>query len=246
MKLLIVIPAYNEGDIIQESIETVYEYCGKHFLSYDWKIVVSDNASTDTTQEKVVSLTRTFPRFEYLYVGQKGKGIAIRTAWEKYDADVSCFMDADLSTDISALTPLVNAITHDRYDVACGSRYERGSLVIRSSKRKCVSFFYRLLLKSVFHTHIKDAPCGFKAINQEVKKRVLPLVENNEWFFDSELVIIAEKMKYKIREIPVMWHDIQDIKRVSKVKIFSLGLEYLKNVLGLRKRLLVTRKKAKK
>ncbi len=237
MKILIAVPAYNEEKIIRKNIILLYLYMEKNFSAYDWSIVVSDNNSKDATKDIVLDEARTRARLKYFFVAEKGKGIAIRRAWEAYDADIYCFMDADLSTDLEALPLLIGAIEKNGYDVACGSRTHKDSRVERSGMRKFVSFGYKMILKLVFGLSVGDAPCGFKAINRTIKEKVLPLVEDDGWFFDSELIILSEKSGYKIQEIPVHWSGQEEAGRVSKVNIFSLSFEYIKKVFELRQRL---------
>ena len=237
MKILIAVPAYNEEKIIRKNIILLYLYMEKNFSAYDWSIVVSDNNSKDATKDIVLDEARTRARLKYFFVAEKGKGIAIRRAWEAYDADIYCFMDADLSTDLEALPLLIGAIEKNGYDVACGSRTHKDSRVERSGMRKFVSFGYKMILKLVFGLSVGDAPCGFKAINRTIKEKVLPLVEDDGWFFDSELIILSEKSGYKIQEIPVHWSGQEEAGRGSKVNIFSLSFEYIKKVFELRQRL---------
>jgi len=237
MKILIVLPAYNEEKIIRKNIILLYSYMEKSFSAYDWRVVISDNNSKDATKDIVLDEARTRARLKYFFVAEKGKGIAIRRAWEAYDADIYCFMDADLSTDLEALPRLIGAIEKDGYDISCGSRTHKDSRVERSGMRKFVSFGYRIMLRFVFHLSISDVPCGFKAINNNIKDHILPKVQSNEWFFDSELIILSEKSGYKIQEIPVHWSGQEEAGRASKVNIFSLSFEYIKKVLELRQRL---------
>ncbi len=233
MKILIVLPAYNEEKIIRKNIIILYSYMEKNFPAYDWNIIVSDNNSKDTTKDIVLDTAISHARLKYFFVPEKGKGVAIRRAWEAHDADIYCFMDADLSTDIEALPLLIGAIEKDGYDVACGSRTHKDSKVERSGVRRLVSFGYRIILKLAFSLSVGDAPCGFKAINNNIKKYILPKVQNNEWFYDSELIILSEKSGYKIQEIPVHWNGQEEAGRVSKVNIFSLSIEYIKKVFEL-------------
>lgn len=237
MKLLIAIPAYNEEKIIRENIIKLYQYLQSHCSQYTFTIVVSDNGSTDATKHIIVDLSQSMPEVKYMLVEQKGKGIAIRSAWSEFEADIYCFMDADLAVDLEALPGLIAAIADEKFDIACGSRYHKDSQVNRTFARKIISFGYRILLKIVFQLRVKDAPCGFKAINQKIKAEVLPKVKNSEWFFDSELVILAEKLGYKIKEVPVRWEEKQEKGRKSRVNVFSLALEYIKKALELKKRL---------
>lgn len=237
MRLLIAIPAYNEEKIIQKNVLALCQFCNVRMSQYDWMCVVADNSSTDATGAIITKLSLDMPRVKYMLVEKRGKGIAIRQAWSKYESDIYCFMDADLAVDIEALPKLISAIAEEHYDMACGSRFHKDSQVRRSFVRKIISLGYRFLLRLFFQLKIKDAPCGFKAINQKIKAEILPKVKNNEWFFDSELVILAERLGYKIKEIPVRWEEKDEKGRKSRVSIFSLSIEYLKKALELKKRL---------
>lgn len=242
MNILVVVPAYNEEKVIGKNVLKIYEFLKKFFLQDSWKVVVADNNSSDLTKEIVLGLSKKYKEIEYFFVPKKGKGLAIRLAWEKYDADVYCFMDADLSTDLEALPRLISSVGQKGYDMACGSRFHKDSIVKRSFIRKIVSIGYLMFLRLVLHVKINDAPCGFKAINNIVKKDVLPQVKNNGWFFDSELLIFTEKLGYRIIDIAVKWEEKEEHGRESKVHIVSLSLEYIRKVIELRKFFLTLRK----
>lgn len=235
MKISIAIPAYNEEKIIKDNLLVVYDFCQANFDS-DFEIVVADNVSTDRTGAIVKALTPVHPEIKYLYVPQKGKGNAVYSAWQNSSADVLCFMDADLATDLSALPKLIAEINLGN-DVVLGCRYLIGSRVDREFSRKIVSQIYRLTVKIILGTKIKDLPCGFKAISTGVKNDLLGKIISRDWFFDSELAIMAEKSGYKIREIPITWRETRTLENKSRVNIFKVGLEYIKELLKLRKRI---------
>ena len=204
MKVLIVIPVYNEEKIIINNLKQLFQYLEENLADYDYQVVIADNVSTDQTALLVKNLSATLANLEYLYISQKAsKGAAVIKAWQKYqnDFDVFCFMDADLATDLEALLPLVKAIEYDGYDLAIGSRYLKDSKVKRTFSRKIFSLTYRLFLKIFLGTKIKDFPCGFKAVNQKIVKEIIPQIKNQTWFFDSEMLYLAEKAGYKIKEI---------------------------------------------
>ncbi|NUM25919.1 MAG: glycosyltransferase family 2 protein [Candidatus Buchananbacteria bacterium] len=236
MKVLIVIPAYNEETLIQSTVERVVSFASKN-LTVDWEVVVADNQSTDQTALIVQSLAAKFFQVKYLMVPVRGKGAAIRAGWNNFSADVYCFMDADLATDLAALPALIDGLASG-YDLAVGSRYHPDSLVKRSLTRRVFSLGYRLALRLLVGLRVKDAPCGFKAINSKIKENLLPHVQNDQWFFDSELLILAAHQGYRIKEIPVIWQDPREGSDKSRVKPWSLALAYLKHVLELRKRLM--------
>jgi glycosyltransferase involved in cell wall biosynthesis len=235
MKVLIVLPVYNEEKILAGNVKRIVDFCRQN-LSQSWQLVLADNHSTDQTARLSRQLAKSNEDVKYLYTEKRGKGRAIKSAWQQFSADIYCFMDADLATDLSALPELIKRI-ESGFDLAAGCRYLPASKVSRSFFRKIFSFSYRLVLWLFLKCKIKDAPCGFKAINQKVKDRVLPLVEDGQWFFDSELIILASRLGFKIAEIPVVWQDFREADDKSKVKPISLGWQYLRQVLNLRKRL---------
>src|SRR3989344_2606335 len=196
MKVLIVIPAFNEESILKQSVLKIFDFC-KNNLSGAYQIIIADNKSTDKTAKIAQGLAQRLRPVDYLYVNVKGKGAAIRSGFNKYSADIYCFMDADLATDLSALPLLIKGINQG-WDVVIGSRFAKESKVKRSLLRKIFSRGYHAVAKVFLNLKIKDLPCGFKGINAKVKENVLPQVRNNEWFFDSELVVLAEKQGYKV------------------------------------------------
>lgn len=251
MKILIVLPAYNEQQVLEQNTIKLYNYCQEDqnhpcTLSLDrlgagswkggdtWQILIVDNDSFDKTQEIGRKLADTYSQIEYLRLDTKGKGLAIRKGWESREADVYVFMDADLSTDLSGLKPLIEAVAEQGYDIACGSRKLKESKIKRSLLRDLFSWGYSFLVRLVFSLKIKDLPCGFKAVNREVVEKVAPQIKSNAWFFDSELVILASQQGYKVKEIPVKW---QEAERESRLEVVSLSWEYLRNVVGLKRRL---------
>jgi len=235
MKVVIALPAYNEEKIIESNIIKLAEFATKNIVD-EWIIIIADNASLDNTAEIAMRLALESSFIKYLFVPQKGKGRAIKAAWESEKADIYIFMDADLSTDISALPKLIEKIKAGN-DLAVGSRYLVDSKVTRSIWRIAFSRFYFIILKILIGLKSSDAPCGFKAINNKTKEIILPQIENMEWFFDSELLILSEKNQLKISEIPVIWQDIRESNDKSRVNPFAVGWDYLKEVIKLKKRL---------
>lgn len=235
MKIVIVVPAYNEEKILANNISRLADYCIKNIID-DWCIIIADNASSDKTSVVAKELVKINTRIKYLFISQKGKGRAIREAWNSIEADIYIFMDADLASDLKSLPDLISAIKGGS-DLAIGSRYILGSEVKRSFLRFVFSKFYHLILRVILGFKVSDAPCGLKAINQKIKKEVLPEVRNQEWFFDSELVILAERKKYKISEVPIAWREARVGEDKSRVNPIVVGFGYLHEVLKLRKRL---------
>jgi glycosyltransferase involved in cell wall biosynthesis len=224
-----VIPVYNEAHVLEKSIGTLAAFLEEH-LPYDWRIVVADNASTDATLEVAKEIADNHRRVNVLHLDQKGRGRALKAAWLGSDADVLSYMDVDLSTDIRSYPALVRAVAEEGYDVATGSRLARGARIKRSLKRDVISRGYNLLIKVGFRTRFSDAQCGFKAISQRAARELLPRIENNEWFFDTELLILAERRGFRIKDIPVRWIEDADTRvNIRKTVVEDLqGLWRLK------------------
>jgi glycosyltransferase involved in cell wall biosynthesis len=237
MNLNITLPCYNEEKILKKNVLFLFDFLKRNITTDQWQIIIADNRSSDKTAEIAKKLAKIYPQIQYLAVLQKGKGVAIRAGWQRFPADLYIFMDADLATDLSALPNLIKAIQEKNYDLVIGSRFHSYSQVKRGILRKFISYCYNIVRKALLRSTVSDAPCGFKAVNQKIIKEILPQVQNNQWFFDSELVILAEKQGYKIKEIPIKWEDIREEQDKSRVKVISLGLDYFKNLVKLRKRL---------
>jgi glycosyltransferase involved in cell wall biosynthesis len=230
MNLDIVIPVYNEEHVLEGSIDTLRSYLRESGFPYTWRIVIADNASTDGTRALADRLAGLFDDVEALQVPQKGRGRALRTAWLESDADAACFMDVDLSTDLAALLPLARAVLEEGYDVSTGSRMTRGSQITRSLRREITSRGLILLIKLLFLSKLSDTQCGFKAITRQAARELVPRVENNEWFFDTELLLLAEKGGYRVKDVPVRWVEDPD----SRVNVLKTVLEDLAGLLRMR------------
>ncbi len=226
----VVIPVYNEEKDLPRSIASLHGFLERH-LPYKWRILVADNGSTDSTLTTAQRLSQEYPRVACLHLEQKGRGRALLKAWLQSDADIVSYMDVDLATDLEAFPKLVDAIAKEGYDIAIGSRLLPGAQVInRTLKREITSRSYNLLIKAMFLVRFRDAQCGFKAISHKAAQRLLPLIKDRGWFFDSELLILAEKNGYRTKEVPVKWTDDPD----SRVNVVKTAYGDLKGLLRLR------------
>ena len=224
----IVVPVYNEEAALARSICRLHRFLGEEF-PYAWRIVVADNASTDTTLAVAETLAAELPHIEVLHLDAKGRGRALRAAWSASDADVLCYMDVDLSTDLRGLLPLVSPLVSGHSEVAIGSRLAPGARVTRGLKREFISRSYNRLVRSALRAHFRDAQCGFKAIRADAARRLLPEVEDQGWFFDTELLVCAQRSGMRIHEVPVDWVDDPD----SRVDIVATALTDLRGVVRL-------------
>jgi glycosyltransferase involved in cell wall biosynthesis len=226
----IVIPVYNEQEVLEKSVTTLRNYLQDHF-PYRWRITVADNASIDQTWEIAQRLQDTYPDVKALHLDKKGRGRALRYAWTNTDADVVSYMDVDLSTNLKSFLPLVAPIITGHSDLAIGSRLARGAVVTRQWKREIISRVYNFMIKASFFNAFSDAQCGFKACRADVAHRLLPLIENNEWFFDTEMLLLAEHNHLRIYEVPVEW--IEDLD--TRVKIVKTATEDIRGLMRVKK-----------
>jgi glycosyltransferase involved in cell wall biosynthesis len=224
-RIEIVVPVYNEQAALQHSIRRLHVFLSTS-MPFAWRIVIADNASTDRTLQIALSLAGELPNVGAVHVPVKGRGRALRTVWMESDADVLCYMDVDLSSDLKALLPLVSGLVSGHSEVAIGTRLASGSRVVRGRKREFISRSYNHLLRLVLRARFSDAQCGFKAIRADAARRLLPAIEDDGWFFDTELLVVAQRRGLRIQEVPVDWTDDPD----SRVNISRTALEDLRGV----------------
>lgn len=227
-KVDVVIPVYNEEHVLAQSITTLRRFLQEN-LAQGWKIVIADNASTDKTWEIAQALSHQHPDVATIHLDEKGRGRALRHAWLESAADIVSYMDVDLSTDLTAFPKLIQAIDNG-YDIAIGSRLLPHSSVKRSFKRELASRSYNLLIKTMFRTHFSDAQCGFKALSSKAARELVPLIQDQSWFFDTELLILAQKKGYRIGEVPVAWIEDPD----TRVSILKTAFDDVKGMLRMR------------
>ncbi|WP_327116565.1 bifunctional glycosyltransferase family 2/GtrA family protein [Streptomyces sp. NBC_01341] len=221
----VVIPVHNEEKDLETCVLRLHDHLARTF-PYGFRITVADNASTDRTPQVAAALASLIPEVRSHRLEEKGRGRALRTVWSHSDSPVLAYMDVDLSTDLNALLPLVAPLISGHSDLAIGSRLARSSRVVRGSKREFISRAYNLILRSSLAAGFSDAQCGFKAIRREVAERLLPMVEDTGWFFDTEMLVLAERAGLRIHEVPVDWVDDPD----STVHIVRTATEDLKGV----------------
>lgn len=220
----LVIPVYNEQRDLAPCIERLVAHLAT--MPVTTRITIADNASTDGTWPLALALAARYPPVEAVHLPQKGRGRALRRTWAASDARVLAYMDVDLSTDLDALLPLVAPLLSGHSDVAIGTRLGRGSRVVRGPRREFISRSYNLLLRAALRVRFSDAQCGFKAIRADRAADLLPLVEDNEWFFDTELLTLAERAGMRIHEVPVDWIDDPD----SRVDILATATADLRGI----------------
>jgi putative flippase GtrA len=221
----IVIPVYNEEAGLEASVRRLHGYLRERF-PLSWTITIADNASRDQTWGIACRLANQLSDVRAVHLDQKGRGRALRAAWSTSPSPVVAYMDVDLSTDLDALLPLVAPLLSGHSDVAIGSRLASGARVVRGPRREVISRSYNLILKATLGNGFTDAQCGFKAVRADVARALLPLIEDNGWFFDTELLVLAEHNGLRIHEVPVDWVDDPD----SRVHVASTARDDLKGI----------------
>ncbi len=221
----IVVPVLDEVRVLASSIRRLHGYLVESF-PFTFRLTIADNGSSDGTWEEAEALAAVLPGVRAVRLDARGRGGALRAVWSESDAAVLSYMDVDLSTDLAALLPLVAPLISGHSDLAIGTRLKRDARVVRGPKRELISRCYNVLLHAVLGARFSDAQCGFKAIRADRARQLLPLVEDRGWFFDTELLVRAERMGMRIHEVPVDWVDDPD----SRVDIVSTALADLRGV----------------
>ncbi|OGG12796.1 hypothetical protein A3D77_07100 [Candidatus Gottesmanbacteria bacterium RIFCSPHIGHO2_02_FULL_39_11] len=222
----IVIPAYNEEKQLRESVLKLATFLNTELRKFIWKITIADNASTDGTLGVAKELTKENKNIHVLHLDLKGRGRAVKKAWKESSADYVGYTDVDLSTDLKSLLNLLDGLEKG-YDISIGSRLLPGAKVVgRTLRREIMSRVYNIIIKIFFQTHFSDAQCGFKFVNKRVMKELLPYIRDDAWFFDSEMLIVGEKLGFKIYEKAVHWVDDpgSTVRVMGTVKGDLLGL----------------------
>src|SRR3954467_10132377 len=219
------VPVYNEQLALERIIRRLHEFLTASF-PFTWRIVIADNASTDGTPFIAADLADALPGVEHLRLDRKGRGLALREGWARSDARVLSYTDVDLSTDLRALLPLVAPLLSGHSDVAIGSRLARGARVVRGPRRELISRGYNRLLHAPLRARFSDAQCGFKAVRAAALPGLLDDVRDDGWFFDTELLVLAQRRGLRIHEVPVDWVDDPD----SRVDIVRTAIEDLKGI----------------
>ncbi|WP_043629430.1 bifunctional glycosyltransferase family 2/GtrA family protein [Nonomuraea candida] len=221
----VVVPVHNEQRALRASITRLHTYLTGN-LPYGFRITIADNASTDNTWQLATELAGELPHVRAVHLDEKGRGRALRRVWSQSEADVVSYMDVDLSTDLDAFLPLVAPLLSGHSDLAIGTRLARAARVERGPRREFISRSYNLLLRLGMGAGFSDAQCGFKAVRTEVAQALLPAVEDEQWFFDTELLLLAERHGLRIHEVPVDWVDDPD----SRVDIVRTALDDLRGL----------------
>jgi len=226
----VVVPVHDEEHSLEANIDVLVGYLREEF-PFPFGVVIADNASADRTDELARELAERYPEVAALHVDRKGRGLALRTAWLSSNADVVSYMDVDLSTNLESFLPLVAPLLSGHSELAIGTRLGHGAHVRRQLRREVLSRGYNAIIHTGFRASFSDAQCGFKAIRSDVARRLVPLVVDDGWFFDTELLLLAERNGMRVHEVPVDW--IEDLD--SRVELIPTIADDLRGLWRVRR-----------
>ena len=232
------LPIKNEALILESSLNKLLTYCEQNNFIFSWRIIGVINGSTDHSVDILKNFKNKYPeRIDFIEISEPGRGRALKKCWLLSTADILSYMDCDLAVSLDNLSALIMPLVNKETDLTIGSRLSEGSATQRSIFREFVSHSYNLLSHLLLNHNIADLQCGFKAIRREVFLKIEPQLVDDYWFFDTELVILAKRLGFTIREVPVDWRENRFQNRKSTVKIFHDSLAFIKNLLVFRHRL---------
>jgi glycosyltransferase involved in cell wall biosynthesis len=226
----VVLPVFDEQEALEPNVELLLAYLRDEF-PFPVRVVIADNGSNDATPLIAADLARRNDEVTLLRLTEKGRGRARRAAWTTSDADVVSYMDVDLSTNLESLLPLVAPIMSGHSELAIGTRLVRQAHVRRRPKREVLSRGYNALVHLGFRAQFSDAQCGFKAVRGDIARLLLPLVVDDGWFFDTELLLLAQRNGLRIHEVPVDW--VEDLD--SRVDVGQTIIDDLRGLVRVRR-----------
>ncbi len=213
----IILPAHNEAGKIDEAVRQTKQAMAAVTPSYE--LLIAEDGSVDGTAERARALAATDPYVRHLHSDVRlGRGKALNRAFKVARGAVIMFMDVDLSTDLAYLQPLISAIRDEHYDIAIGSRLLSASETKRSVKRSTLSTVYNFLVRLMLRSKLRDHQCGFKAFRRTSLLHILDEITDEHWFWDTELLVRAQRTGYRIKELPVHWED----KGAANTKVRAL------------------------
>jgi dolichyl-phosphate beta-glucosyltransferase len=229
--LSVVVPAYNEEENITATLSDIAQYLKNK--NYTYEIIVVDDGSKDKTAELAAAGGKTLPHFTLLrHSPNYGKGYTIKEGMLAARGEFILFMDADNSTRINQIDNFISALSNG-YDIAIGSRRIKGAVIeeYQPFARRFLGNIYIGLSNLILGTNINDYNCGFKLFKKAAAKAIFEKLTRDDWSFDSELIYLAAKLGYRIKEVPVTW---QDKQKTSKVKPFKDGINSFFSLLKIR------------
>ncbi len=226
------LPVYNEENILKENTLKLLEFLKQQSYNFAWRIIILNNGSTDNS--KIIGQELVNHRIKIIDFKDSGKGRAIKRYGLVSRADWLIYMDIDLAVSLANINDLTEQLITTQYDMIIGSRLLPESKVDRSPARSLSSKIYNFLSRIILSHKFTDLQCGFKAIRTEIFKNIIPLIKDNNWFFDTELIYLAHRRNYRLKEIPVNWSENRYQQRKSKVRLIKDGVIFLIKLINLR------------
>jgi hypothetical protein len=242
IEVSVVLPAYNEEDTIGQTVEATLDALDG-FLDGGYEVLVAEDGCDDRTPEIAARLAATDPRVRHVHSDRRlGRGGALEHAFRVADGDVLVYFDTDLATDLKHLEELVERVRSGEYDVATGSRWLPGQVADRPAKREIPSWGYNELVRLVLRSELRDHQCGFKAFSREAFEHLSGTVEDDHWFWDTEMLVRAQREGFRVAEFPVEWTPKGDTKVDLVRDVFGMGSQILRTWWQLSVRPRVTRR----
>ncbi|MHC1636469.1 MAG: dolichyl-phosphate beta-glucosyltransferase [Candidatus Methanospirareceae archaeon] len=234
MEISLVLPAHNAAGRIEEAVKRAKEALAK--ISHSFEIIIAEDGSSDGTDKIAERIAAEEPSVTHLHSDERlGRGEALRRAFKHAKGKILAYMDVDLSTDIKHLEELINSVRREGYDFATGSRMLEGSEVRRGFKRRVMSRLFNFLVRKILASRIRDHQCGFKSFRKDALMDIIEDIEDSHWFWDTELLIRAQRRGYRVKEFPIRWEDKGG--RGTKVKTFYDSIYMFYKIVKLRYRM---------
>lgn len=231
------LPVYNEEKILKSSVLELLDFCRRQNYGFDWRLVIINNGSQDASDSIARELSAQFGEVLAEEVSSPGRGRALKTYWQKSPADILVYMDIDLATSLDHIAELLAPLFANEASLATGSRLLPDSKINRSAVRELSSLAYNRLARLILGHKLSDLQCGFKAIRTTAFKRIAPYLEDDRWFFDTELITFAIFFNEPVVELPVEWRETRYDMRKSKVKVLQDSFKFIRNLIRLKLRL---------
>ncbi|MFA6514085.1 MAG: glycosyltransferase [Patescibacteria group bacterium] len=231
MRVDFCLPIRNEAEVIENNLLQLISCLNTIKLDFDWKIIGVINGSSDDSALIVESVKNSFfDKLDLINIERPGKGGAIKLCWRRSDAEVLVFMDADLAVSLEAVERLVRPVLKKEADLVISSRFISGASAQRSLQRGIISKSYAFLSRLMLNHKVQDIQCGFKVISSAAFKKIEKFLVDDDWFFDTELVVLAGIAKLKVLEIAVTWRENRASTKKSKIRIFSDSFQFIKKL----------------
>ncbi len=225
----IILPAHNEEDVLRSTVQELQDWSTSN--DHPLQIIIVEDGCTDATPEISADLAKAHDNVRHIHKEHRlGKGVAVETGFDAAETDIICFMDVDRATPVDCLDDLLQPIEQGTADITVGSRYLSDSDADRNPTRSIMSRGYNALINGLFHTGIADHQCGFKAMRAAVFDELQDDITDGAWFWDAEMLVVAQRQGYTVQEVPVRWEERDD----SAVGVIPVSAQLLQGAVRLK------------